>query len=201
MIDNIDPYLLATIGRIEEELNRFSIYERVWQNLYGTLPGQLKVIEYSPKMKKYFQKLNYEWLEEYFTVEDKDKNILLHPKELIINNGGIIFFALLDDEVVGTCAVIKHEDNKYELAKMAVTQKHQNRGIGKLLVESAVQWVKEKGQKELFLLTCEKLIAANILYRNLGFIRLKQNPFNDSSYIRKTYAMKLDLFKINNQKA
>ncbi|MFH0733407.1 MAG: bifunctional helix-turn-helix transcriptional regulator/GNAT family N-acetyltransferase [bacterium] len=201
LIDKIDPYLLANIGRIEEELDRLSIYERVWKNIFGTLPGQLKVLLYSPKMKKHFQKLNYEWLEEYFTVEDKDKNILLHPKEIIINNGGTIFFALFDDEVVGTCAVIKHMNNKYELAKMAVTKKHQNCGIGKLLLESAVNWVKEIGENELYLLTCENLVSANILYRNFGFVRLKQNPFNDTQYVRKTYAMKLDLIKTNNLKA
>ncbi|MGE5682446.1 MAG: GNAT family N-acetyltransferase [Bacillota bacterium] len=187
------PDFLSEIDRIEEELDKISIYERVWTNLNGSKPGELKVLEYSAKLKKHFQRLNYEWLEEYFSVEEKDKSILLHPKEKIINHGGTIFFALIDEEAAGTCAVIRHPGNKYELAKMAVTKKFQNRGIGKKLLEAAVRWVRKQRAKELYLLTNEKLIAANIIYKNYGFKRLENSPFKNSPYQRKTYAMKLDL--------
>ena len=62
-----------------------------------------------------------EWLEKYFTVEPIDKEILNSPGEEVIKKGGEVFFALLDNEVVGTCAVIKVGRKTYELTKMAVT--------------------------------------------------------------------------------
>lgn len=201
VINSVDPSFLVSIEKIESELDKQSMFERVWQNLYGTLPGNLSIVGYSPKMKKYFKQLNYEWLESYFTIEDTDKNVLQHPKEKIINNGGTILFALLDNEIVGTCAVIRHPGNKYELAKMAVTKKYQNRGIGGCLLEEAIKWLADKNAQDLYLLTNEELIQANMLYKKFGFERIEINPFNNTPYQRETYVMKLTLSKIINIKA
>lgn len=193
LIDKVDPNLLSIIGRLEDELDKLSIFERVWMNLQGSMPGKITILDYSPKMKKHFQRLNYEWLEEYFSIEEKDKSILLYPKEKIINCGGTIFFALVDDEVAGTCAVIRHPDKKFELAKMAVTKKYQTRGIGRILIDTAIEWVRDQKAQELFLLTNERLVAANFLYKKSGFVRMENNPIDGAHYQRKTYAMKLDL--------
>lgn len=196
LITSIDPCLLTSIEKIEGELDRLSMHDRIWLEMFGSMPGKLSIICYNSRLKKHFKKLNYEWLEEYFTIEDTDKKILLHPKEKIINKGGTIFFALLDDEIVGTCAVIKHSDDKYELAKMSVTKRKQNRGIGKELLKSAINWVIEKQAQVLYILTNEKLISANILYKKNGFERIEKNPFDDINYQRETFAMKLNLSKI-----
>jgi len=193
LIDSVDPKLLQTLDLIENELDKFSMYERIWKNIYGTLPGDVKIVEYKPKLKKHFKRLNIEWLEEYFEIEEKDLQLLNFPKEKIIDTGGQIFFALLDNEVVGTCALILHENNKYELAKMAVTKRFQNRGIGKILINSSINWLKKKKSTKLYLLTSEKLVSANILYRQLGFTRLPKSPFPNTNYKRKTYAMQLTI--------
>jgi len=193
LVNKVDPGFLITLEKIEAELDKTSMFERVWYSLNNGIPGELKIIEYSSKMKKYFIKLNYEWLEEYFTVEQKDKTLLHNPKEKIINSGGNIFFALIDDNVAGTCALMKHPDGKYELAKMAVTKRYQGHGIGQKLIDAVKAKLKNSGVNELFLLTNRKLISANILYRKNGFVKLRKSPFNDEPYERETYAMRLKL--------
>lgn len=200
LIDSIDANLLQTLDCIESELDKLSMYERVWKNIYGVLPGTVKIVGYNSKFKKHFKRLNIEWLEEFFTIEDKDLLLLNNPKEKIIDTGGQIFFAILDNEVVGTCALILHDNNEYELAKMAVTKRFQNRGIGKILINTAINWLQNEKINELYLLTSEKLISANILYRQLGFTRLQKNPFDQTNYKRKTYAMKLTINEPFNNK-
>lgn len=184
------PGFLESIEAIEKELEKMSMYERVFKNINGTLPSKIKIHEYSPKMKKYFQQLNYEWLEEYFEVEEKDKRILSNPKNKIINTGGVILFAEMDNNIVGTCAVIKHPNGIFELAKMAVTQKYRSRGIGFRLLEAAANKAKKAGAQELYLLTNKNLLAANVLYKKFGFVKSKTNPFGDDGYKRETYSMK-----------
>lgn len=190
LIENAAPGFLDSILAFETELEKRSMYERVFISINGTLPAKIIIHEYSPKMKKYFKQLNYEWLEEYFEIEEKDKIVLANPKNIIINSGGTILFAELDNTIVGTCAVIKHPDGIFELAKMAVTQKYRSRGIGYRLLETAVKHAKKAGAYELYLLTNKTLIAANMLYKKFGFVKIKSNPLNNNGYKRETYTMK-----------
>ena len=189
------PDFLGTIDAIENELEKMNMYERVFKIINGTLPAKIVIHEYSAKMKKYFKQLNYEWLEEYFEIEEKDRKILLNPKNKIINSGGAILFAEMDGDIVGTCAIIKHPNGIFELAKMAVTAKYRSRGIGLALLNEAVKKAKKLGAGELYLLTNKTLIAANVLYKKFGFERTKDTPFTESEYKRETYAMKLILSK------
>lgn len=193
LIESTDCDILAAVGEIERKLDESNMYERVWIRLKGRPPGEIKICEYRPAFKKYFKSLNYEWLEEYFKVEIMDEKILSDPKGKIMTSGGAIFFACIDDNVVGTVALIKHRDGTLELAKMAVTKKFQGRGTGKKLMQTVIDRAKELGAAELYLQTNAKLKAANHLYRKYGFKKTNKNPFDPSRYRRQTFVMKLDL--------
>ena len=65
-------------------------------------------------------------------MEESDYKALDHPDEYIISSGGHIFMAVYEGEVVGTCAIIKMNGKKYELAKMAVSPRAQGKSIGTL---------------------------------------------------------------------
>jgi hypothetical protein len=86
--------------------------------------GEPIIEVYNKNYKEYFKILNLEWLELYFKVEPIDMDLLSNPDK-IIDEGGEIFFAKLDNIIVGTCALLKIDENTFELAKMAVTKKAQ----------------------------------------------------------------------------
>lgn len=44
---------------------------------------EISVVSYEPKFKDDFKKLNVEWLEKYFEVEEHDLEQLEHPEEII----------------------------------------------------------------------------------------------------------------------
>src|SRR5512147_812218 len=68
-----------------------------------------------------FRRLNEEWIERYFRLEDKDRQTLAQP-EKILDAGGQIVMAVLDGEAVGCCALLRMPgDGSFEIAKMAVT--------------------------------------------------------------------------------
>ncbi|GAA3737424.1 MULTISPECIES: GNAT family N-acetyltransferase [Flavobacterium] len=132
---------------------------------------QVEIVTYNPKYKKDFKDLNIEWISNYFVVEPNDVKALDHAEDYIINKGGEIFAAVLNEEVLGVCALIKSEgkDYDYELAKMAVNPKAQGKGVGLLLAESAIKWAKEKGASKIYLESNTKLKPAIKLYEKLGF--------------------------------
>jgi DNA-binding MarR family transcriptional regulator/GNAT superfamily N-acetyltransferase len=191
LINSADPNLLSAIGKIEKQLDKQNMYERVWIRLRGIPPGEITILDYRPAYKKYFESLNREWLQEYFEIENEDQKILSDPNGKIIKKGGAIFFAALDESIVGTAALIHHRNGIYELLKMTVTKNAQGLGIGKKLTHKVIEHAKSLGANEIYLQTSPKLKAANNLYKKLGFRKTKKSPFADDRFIRPTFTMKL----------
>lgn len=153
---------------------------------------QVMIVTYNPKYQKSFKDLNIEWISNYFEVESNDVKALDHAEEYIINKGGEIFSAILNDEVLGVCALIKSDGKEfdYELAKMAVSPKAQGKGVGLLLAESAIKWASEKGASKIYLESNTKLQPAIKLYEKLGF---KEVTGLSSTYNRVNIQMMLTL--------
>lgn len=132
--------------------------------------GTLRICRYSPELKDSFVRLNREWIERYFRLESCDLHTLGNPEETILAHGGEIFFALENGEAVGCCALIHHpDDDRWELAKMAVSPKSQGHGAGYRLGTALMDYARAIGVKRLFLEANTKLEASVHLYYKLGF--------------------------------
>lgn len=131
----------------------------------------IKIIPYETKYQSTFKSINEQWIKTYFEMEESDYKALDNPQEYILNAGGHIFIALLDNIAVGSCALIKMDNDcyDYELAKMAVTPEAQGKKIGFLLGQTALDKAKKLGAKKVYLESNTKLKPAIALYRKLGF--------------------------------
>ncbi|MDF2694504.1 MAG: MarR family transcriptional regulator, partial [Labilithrix sp.] len=68
----------------------------------------LSIRDYSEDLAESFYRINAEWIEEMFSLEDNDRDILSNPRARIIDRGGVILFVEADGiGIVGTCALIK----------------------------------------------------------------------------------------------
>src|ERR1700742_1350960 len=92
---------------------------------------------FQPGDEASFLRLNEEWIVRHFVLETKDREVLGNPVKYILQPGGQILFATVGDEVVGCCALVPEETpGEYEVAKMAVTEAWQGRGIGRKILEA-----------------------------------------------------------------
>jgi len=131
----------------------------------------MKILDFSDSLSPHFEKLNRQWIEKHFELESHDLAVFSDPKKAIVDPGGDIFFAELDGEVIGTCALVKlDEDGVYELAKLAVTDRAKGKGAGKFLSEECIRRARARGAKRLRLTTNSALIPAVTLYEKLGFV-------------------------------
>ena len=137
------------------------------------IPNKIEIIPYSDDLKEAIKILNYEWLEKYFRVEQSDIQSLSNPKEEIIDKGGFIFYAKLNDEIVGTASLLKKTEDVFKLGKMAVSEKAQGHKIGTLLLEHCIQFAKQKQIRTLILYSNTKLKSALHLYSKYGFSEIK----------------------------
>ncbi len=194
IVNEIDVNLKYSLSKLNESVKSKMLTMKVNEGLKQISIEEINIVPYNRKYKSDFAKLNYEWLEKYFKtekVEAEDKRLLNNPEREIIKKGGEIFFAKINNIVVGTCAAIKIDNSNYELAKMGVTEKAQGKQIGKKLALTAIGYVVEKGASKLSLYTSSKLTAAQNLYRVLGFTEVKEKP--NHRYKRKLILMELDL--------
>lgn len=138
----------------------------------GGMPtAAIRIVDYDPRWRADFARLNVEWLERWFVVEPVDREVLGDPEGHILRDGGKVLFAVDGDgRAVGTVA-LKHEgDGVYELTKMAVDPAARGQGIGRLLMARALQVYGELRGRELFLESSAKLGPALKLYESVGFV-------------------------------
>lgn len=150
----------------------------------------IKIIDFSAKHSTLFRELNEAWITEHFELEESDQKMLNDPKGYILDQGGVILIAEMDDRVVGTCALIKMEGDQFELAKMAVDPSAQGRSIGYKLGLAILEKAKSLGARTVFLETNSKLQPALALYKKLGF---KEIAGPESPYSRCNVQMELVL--------
>ena len=191
MLSEIDVNLLYALSILDKSVKERLFLKKLKEKMKQKAMNEAVIVPYKKKYKTDFKNLNEEWLKKYFTVEDEYKRQLSNPEKEIINKGGEIFFALLDNEVVGTCAMIKIDDLTFELAKMAVTEKAQGKQIGKKLMLTCIGYAVEKGTTKIILNTSPKLTAAINLYQSIGFKRIEKT--DTSVYKRALFTMELDL--------
>ncbi len=184
--------LWKAIEEWEFLLQQKSLLRRVIEQKKMRESKAVTIVPYSPKHKKAFRALNEEWISTYFTMEKSDFKALDHPKEYILDKGGCIYVALLNNEAVGVCALISMNDPEYdfELAKMGVSLKAQGKNIGWLLAQAVLQKARELGAKKIYLESNTILEPAINLYHKLGF---KKVSGRESPYARCNIQMALEL--------
>lgn len=118
-----------------------------------------------------FYRINAGWIEAMFRLEATDLDVLLHPRERIVDPGGaIVFLETPDEGVIGTVALQKTGERQFELTKMGVTAAARGKGAGERLLRAALDQARELGAERLYLLTSSKCATAIRMYERHGFV-------------------------------
>jgi ribosomal protein S18 acetylase RimI-like enzyme len=153
-----------------------------------------EVVTYRDAWRGEFERLNREWIETWFVLEETDLATFRDPVAKIIRPGGQIFFILEGDQVLGTCAVIAHRPDVHEIAKMAVAAEARGKGYGDLLMEAAVEFSRQAGARRVVIVSNTKLAPAIRLYEKHGFVRVPLDAHEQ--YARADIRMERDLTAI-----
>lgn len=142
-----------------------------------------RIVDLTPERRDDFARLNIEWIERWFTVEQADVEVLEDPEGRIIAKGGRVLFALDEHGAAVGCVALKHDgDGVYELSKMAVAPDQRGTGVGRALMDGALDAFREMGGTRLYLETNHRLEAAIALYERSGFVHA--DPPSPSPYAR-----------------
>lgn len=137
------------------------------------------LIDYQDQYQEDFKNLNVKWLDQYNLKEPVDLEVLNDPRGTILESGGVIYLIQYQQQIVGSAALIHEHEGIYELAKMAVADEHQQRGVSKVLLEKCITKAKELKAKKVILFSNHQLKAALGLYEKYGFqyVPVVESPF------------------------
>ncbi len=192
-VDESGGDFIEQLTTLEKSFGRRDFASR-FRNQQDKEAEAVEIRPFKPAYAEAFRTLNMSWIEHYFKVEEADRQVLGDPAGRIINLGGEVLFAVSTgrEQVIGTCALIRLENEKAELAKMAVSEEAKGKQVGLLLGEFAVERARARGFQTLVLESNRKLTPAISLYKKLGFI---EKPFpHPSEYSRADIYMELSLF-------
>ena len=122
-----------------------------------------------------FIRLNEQWIQEHFGIEESDRKLAADPYR-IVREGGHILSLVEDGRVVGVCALFRDGPDRYELARMAVEPDERGKGYGDALLTAALRRAREDGVRSVYLLSNRKLAPAIGLYRKHGFETVADGP-------------------------
>src|SRR6478672_437676 len=148
---------------------------------------------FQPGDEEAFRILNEAWITKYFRLEDKDRETLEDPHSHILSPGGQIFMAVRDDQRIGCCGLIALKDGSMEVAKMAVAESERGQGIGRKLLDCAIEYARIHAIPRLYLETNSALSNAIRLYESAGFERLPAERIQPSPYARADVYMEMNL--------
>lgn len=124
------------------------------------------------------QQIIYSILREYkLSVEPESTDADLKNIEKNYTEKGDYFGVVeLDGKIVSTFAVSKRSENVCELRKMYLLPDYRGKGIGKLMVNFALEEARKKGFKKMELETASALKEAISLYQKVGFVKKSTDP-------------------------
>lgn len=153
----------------------------------------IRIDTFQERYRQDFIRLNTEWIQTYFRIEEADRHTFAHIDDYILRPGGQIFIAVdtETDEAVGCCALIPHPElGCHELAKMAVSPSRQGLHIGLQLGQALLDYARSHSVQRIYLEGNTRLAPSINLYRKLGF---NEVPLDGQSYDRCDILMEIHL--------
>ena len=104
--------------------------------------------------------------------------------ELFNTPGSYYYIATIDNKVVGGAGIFPTENlpkGTCELVKLYLHKDARGTGLGKQLLNTAMQWAKENCYTQVYLESMPELSKAVTIYENVGFQRINQ-PLGNSGH-------------------
>lgn len=152
----------------------------------------ISISEYHPKYHDQAKQLVFSVLRELrpgYKPESDPRNRDLDAISEVYTGKGKFWVALEEEKVIGTIAVQESSPEKAHLKRLFVLKQNRGKGIGKKLLQQALDHCRAKHFKEITLITSSYAQTAQIFFRNFGFEKTNKTFRFDKELVH--YRLKL----------
>lgn len=112
------------------------------------------------------------------------------------NENKIIFFAFENEILTGQIMILKYWNSYCYINDIRISKDHRGKGIGKALIEKAIEWAKSKNCIGLEAETQDVNVNACRFYEKMGFILGGVNMFKYRSSEKEKNEIALNWYKL-----
>lgn len=87
----------------------------------------------------------------------------------------MVYFAIENEKVLATCMIEPHQDDVWEICKLAALNQYTGTGAGSTVFEACLNYANVHGAKKIVLVTGSILKPALHIYQKFGFIEVPLN--------------------------
>jgi GNAT superfamily N-acetyltransferase len=135
---------------------------------------------------EYARSLDFDLHFQNFETELKEIDIQYNKP----HGGLILIIDASSGQAIGCAGIRKNEDTVAELKRMFIQESHRNKGLGKELMQKAVELAKDLGYNKIRLDTLDTMNAAMAVYEKAGFNQTGAYRYNPHKNVRY-YELKL----------
>jgi len=159
---------------------------------------KVEIVPFEDRYATEFKRLNIKWLNKYDLLELADLNNLHSTQQAIIDRGGWSLLALINGEVVGTCAILKTTSDTAEFSNLVFIHDTFEKKIGELLTIASINLAQQMKVKKIYLALNKKLKQTIRFCESFGFKHLSIPGTNRYRIDEICMELKMDksLFKI-----
>lgn len=125
---------------------------------------------------------NYKAVQKFTKVFQQEINHLTHEyfEEIVASSNSRLFFLYENNDIAGMLTIGIYRTptgSKAWIEDVVIDDVHRGKGFGKLIVQHAIEFVKLSKTDLLMLTSNPSRIAANKLYKSLGFEQKETNVY------------------------
>lgn len=141
-------------------------------------------------------KMAYKGIIDQSTLDNLDRNIKIEKWRKHYNIGNVIV-AEKENEILGFCRYSEKTETAEcdcEIIALYVDYENHEHGVGRKLMEHAINDLKEKGKINMIIWCLEKNIEARKFYEKMGRMQIKETnifSIDDREYVEVGYKYKL----------
>ena len=107
-----------------------------------------------------------------------------HLQEMYSEPNGGLILAINENKIIGVAGIRKFKNKDCELKRMFVKEEYRGSGIGRKILEYAIELAKKLKYDKLKLDTHESMKSAIKMYKGYGFKEIPQYRFNPVEEVR-----------------
>ncbi|MFO8128838.1 MAG: helix-turn-helix domain-containing GNAT family N-acetyltransferase [Bacteroidales bacterium] len=192
LIDEMGVDLIEVITRMEDAFNRESLYKRMKKRIIERYRENTKLIDYDPRFKEDFRRINERWLNETLGFSAYDRALIDNPPMDFADDGARVYLMLYGDSVVGSFIIGKIDEHIAELNHLVIVEEYRGWGLGEKLLDHAIRIAGREGFIQVIAFLHKKLPVAKALFARFGFVIEDDKPLKDFAG-RDSELMKYDL--------
>ena len=150
LIIETDPRAIDILEKLEDGLERNSLYSRVKHNLKFRMLGDIKLIEYEEKYYDHLQDIYFKFLRDEKSSRNITGEVIKNTIDSIVKKGSKTYLMTYQEKLIGSFDIHLNDENEAEIKLFCIKKEYARWGMDEKLFEKALSLALNDGVSTIY---------------------------------------------------